>query len=76
MLGLTFVAEEDILVIQDTSNPEWMWHGDVTLDGKYLILHVSRDSSRVSKIRLTMSKRISNSTYGNAEKPAMDSGLN
>ncbi|KAI0637652.1 prolyl oligopeptidase [Trametes polyzona] len=38
---------EDVLVYKDESNPEWMWHVEVTeLDGRYLILSVTRDTSR------------------------------
>ncbi|CAL1703361.1 unnamed protein product [Somion occarium] len=38
---------EDILVHKDPKNPEWMWGADVTeVDGRYLILSISRDTSR------------------------------
>ncbi|KAI0346955.1 hypothetical protein BDW22DRAFT_1321836 [Trametopsis cervina] len=38
---------EDILVYKDDSNPEWFWSAEVSeVDGRYLILSVSRDTSR------------------------------
>lgn len=29
-------------------NPDWMWSAQVSLDGRYLELYISKDSSRVS----------------------------
>ena len=46
--NLNRIAADDILVMKDAANPEWMWHPEVTLDGKYVVLSVKRDSSRVS----------------------------
>ena len=41
--------DEDILVYKDDSNPEWFWGAEVSEeDGRYLILYVSKDTSRVS----------------------------
>ncbi|KAH9938686.1 prolyl oligopeptidase [Fomitopsis serialis] len=38
---------EDILVVKDDAHPEWMWHVEVSeVDGRYLILSVSRDTAR------------------------------
>ncbi|KZT12672.1 uncharacterized protein LAESUDRAFT_718954 [Laetiporus sulphureus 93-53] len=38
---------EDVLIQKDASNPEWMWHAEVTeLDGRYMILTISQDTSR------------------------------
>ena len=39
---------EDILVHKDDSEPEWFWGADVTEDdGRYLVMSVSKDTSRV-----------------------------
>ena len=36
------------MVYKDESNPEWMWGTEITeLDGRYLLLSVRRDTSRV-----------------------------
>lgn len=44
---LSFVAE-DILVMQDQQNREYMFGMEVSeVDGKYLILSIARDTSRV-----------------------------
>ncbi|TFL05465.1 prolyl oligopeptidase [Pterulicium gracile] len=38
---------EDILVHKSDENPQWMWGAEVSeVDGKYLILYPSRDTSR------------------------------
>lgn len=40
---------EDILVLKDPSNPEWMWAAEVSeVDGRYLLVSISKDTSRVS----------------------------
>jgi hypothetical protein len=39
---------DDILVIKDPEHPDWMWSAAVSeVDGRYLELTVSKDSSRV-----------------------------
>jgi len=49
----TSVIADDILVIKDDTNPEWMWTADISqVDGKYLTLYVLRDTSRVLVLRL------------------------
>lgn len=35
--------------MKDAEHPEWMWGAQVTLDGKYVALYVSQDTSRVSE---------------------------
>ena len=41
-------AAEDVLVYKDEAHPEWMWGTEITeLDGRYLLLSVRRDTSRV-----------------------------
>ncbi|KAI0318097.1 prolyl oligopeptidase [Amylostereum chailletii] len=38
---------EDILVMKNAEEPEWMWSADVTEDGgKYVALYISRDTAR------------------------------
>ncbi|KAI0786495.1 prolyl oligopeptidase [Abortiporus biennis] len=38
---------EDILVYKDEEHPDWMWGTEITeVDGRYLLLHVSKDTSR------------------------------
>lgn len=38
---------EDVLVYKDDANPEWFWGAEISEeDGRYLILSVSRDTSR------------------------------
>ncbi|KAF8966430.1 prolyl oligopeptidase [Flammula alnicola] len=37
---------DDILIYQDKEHREWMFHLDVTEDGKYIVLYVLKDSSR------------------------------
>ncbi|KAH8102803.1 prolyl oligopeptidase [Phellopilus nigrolimitatus] len=37
---------EDVLVVKDAANPEWMWGSQVTPDGRYLALYISKDTSR------------------------------
>ncbi|KAI5122174.1 hypothetical protein M0805_007071 [Coniferiporia weirii] len=44
---------EDILVMKDASNPEYMWGPQVTLDGKYLALYTSKDTSRKHLLWIT-----------------------
>ena len=34
--------------MKDAGHPEWMFAPQVTLDGKYLVLYISKDTSRVS----------------------------
>ena len=42
------VVAEDILVLKDETHPEWMWHMQVSeVDGRYLILSISRDTAPV-----------------------------
>ncbi|THH11283.1 hypothetical protein EW145_g767 [Phellinidium pouzarii] len=36
---------KDILVMKDASNPLWQWDPIITLDGKYLVLSVCKDTS-------------------------------
>lgn len=43
----SFIAK-DILVMKDASNREYMWSAQTTLDGRYVILYTSKDTSRVS----------------------------
>ena len=39
---------QDILVIKDAENREWMWEASISeLDGRYLFLSVTRDTARV-----------------------------
>ena len=45
ILGAT---ADDVLVYKDPTNPEWMWGSEVTeIDGRYLLLSIRRDTSRV-----------------------------
>ena len=38
----------DILILKDPENPDWMWSVSISeLDGRYLELSISKDSSRV-----------------------------
>lgn len=38
---------EDILLLKDPENPTWMWGTEISeVDGKYLILTISRDTAR------------------------------
>lgn len=38
---------EDVLVLKDPSNPEWLWGVEITeVDGRYLLVSVSKDTSR------------------------------
>ncbi|KAL5527147.1 hypothetical protein ACEPAG_5938 [Sanghuangporus baumii] len=43
--SLTETVAEDILVMKDAEHPEWMWGPQVSLDGKYLALYISKDTS-------------------------------
>jgi hypothetical protein len=39
---------DDIVVIKDPEHPDWMWSTSITeIDGRYLELCISKDSSRV-----------------------------
>ena len=39
---------EDILVIKNSDQPEWLWGAGISeVDGRWLELYISRDSSRV-----------------------------
>jgi hypothetical protein len=39
---------EDILVMKDDENPEWMWGVEISeVDGRYLMLYTSKDTDRV-----------------------------
>lgn len=38
---------EDILVIKNADQPEWLWGAAVSVDGRWLELSISQDSSRV-----------------------------
>lgn len=39
---------EDILVMKDDENPEWMWGVEISeVDGRYLMLYISKDTDRV-----------------------------
>ncbi|CAH7685060.1 prolyl endopeptidase [Phakopsora pachyrhizi] len=42
--------EEDILIMKDTQNPEYMWGASVTDDGKYLALTTSKDTGRSNRL--------------------------
>ena len=47
----TLIAKiaEDILVMRDASHPDWMFYPGVSeIDGRYLELHISKDTSRGS----------------------------
>jgi len=42
---------EDILVVKDDENPEWMWSADISeVDGRYLILYINKDTDRKNKL--------------------------
>lgn len=43
---------DDILVYRDKTNPDWMFSIDITEDGKYLVMYVVKDTSRVRYIFL------------------------
>lgn len=46
--GLNPCQAEDILVIKDPEHPDWMWTTSVSeVDGRYLELYITKDSSRV-----------------------------
>ena len=51
LIIFTSIAE-DILVYQDRENPQWMFSVGVTEDGKYLVMYISKDCSRVRYILL------------------------
>ena len=39
---------------KDESNPEWMWGTEITeVDGRFLLLSIRRDTSRVLKLLYT-----------------------
>jgi prolyl oligopeptidase len=39
---------EDIIVLKDSEHPDWMWSAGVSeIDGRYLTVYISKDSSRV-----------------------------
>jgi hypothetical protein len=38
---------EDVLVMENPDQPEWLWGAAVSVDGRWLELSVSRDTSRV-----------------------------
>ncbi len=41
-------SADDVLVYKDETNPEWMWGTQITeVDGRYLLLSIRRDTSRV-----------------------------
>ncbi|EGN96818.1 hypothetical protein SERLA73DRAFT_124603 [Serpula lacrymans var. lacrymans S7.3] len=45
---------EDILVIKDAEHPEWMWGASVSeVDGRYLVLYVSRDTAKKNLLWVT-----------------------
>ncbi|EJD00885.1 prolyl oligopeptidase [Fomitiporia mediterranea MF3/22] len=44
---------EDILVLKDAEHPHWMWGPQVTLDGKYLAVYISKDTSRKHLLWIT-----------------------
>jgi prolyl oligopeptidase family protein len=51
MLLKTFASlGDDILVYQDKENPQWMFSVDVAEDGKYLVMYISKDCSKVRYI--------------------------
>ncbi|KAJ3476870.1 hypothetical protein NLI96_g10855 [Meripilus lineatus] len=42
---------EDVLVLKDPSNPEWMWGAEISeVDGRYLLVTISRDTSRKNQL--------------------------
>lgn len=54
MFTETLSIAEDILVMKDASNRDWMWGTQVSeVDGKYVALYVNKDTSRV-RTRPTM----------------------
>ncbi len=56
---------------KDESNPEWMWGTQVTeLDGRYLLLSIRRDTSRV-RLRGSTFYRL-HQFIPPTEKPALD----
>jgi len=41
-------AAEDILVMKDDENPEWIWGVDISeVDGRYLALYIAKDTAMV-----------------------------
>lgn len=36
---------EDMLILQDKANREWMWEADISDDGKYMYVYVGRDTA-------------------------------
>ncbi|GBE79106.1 hypothetical protein SCP_0203030 [Sparassis crispa] len=45
---------EDVLVLRDDLHPEWMWGAGVTeVDGRYLMLTISRDTARKNAMWIT-----------------------
>jgi hypothetical protein len=47
-IAFSIHTAEDILVYKDDANPEWFWAAEISeLDGRYVILSVAKDTSRV-----------------------------
>ncbi|KAG8809530.1 hypothetical protein FRC17_003398 [Serendipita sp. 399] len=44
---------EDVLVWKDDENPEWLFGAQVTEDGKYMAMYISKDTSRKHKLWIT-----------------------
>lgn len=43
-----YIPADDILVLKDPEHPDWMWSASISeIDGRYLELVVTKDSSRV-----------------------------
>lgn len=40
--------EEDTLVYEDLTQPEWMFDATVTNDGKYMLIGVAKDTNRIN----------------------------
>ena len=50
VLANNFSLGDDILVYEDKENPRWLFSVDVTEDGKYLVMYISKDCSKVRYI--------------------------
>ena len=53
LLLIFSTTDDDILVMKDPENPLWMWHPVITeLDGRYIVLSITKDTSRVRLFNL------------------------
>lgn len=71
ILTICVQTAEDVLVMKDASNRDWMWGTQVTeLDGRYVALHVNKDTSRVR--RWYLCGKVESDSFVHSETSSVD----